>query len=316
MYEKYRPELKAFAINPVFVRALGGYIEAVLVDRVDSWCYWNCQTNQTDVYRDGHWWVYQTYDEWRMRIEYTASVSTIRRKFDKLEKMGVIVSGCYNKKKYDRTKWYRIDKAKLDEYIKPYLTDCSTKVKSENPCVQNEQLTTVQSEQMRTAQNEQTNTIYIKTKKRNNKNNMAVTPPVGQQPNVKVNAKIEAKVDEVLQYLNEVAGKKLRLKSEANRKPTRARLREASVDDLKHVIDVKASEWLNAKPWILNGKQVDPKQYLKPSTLFSPKHFEDYLQQYNDNPAKTVPEESFSNAPKTQTEGVDINDIPDEELPF
>lgn len=76
-----------------------------------------------------------------------------------------------------------------------------------------------------------------------------------------------AKADSVIDYLNEKAGKQFR-HSHSSRKYIRARLDEGyTVDDCKHVVDVKASKWL--------GGDMEP--YLRPQTLFRPEKFEGYL---------------------------------------
>lgn len=71
----------------------------------------------------------------------------------------------------------------------------------------------------------------------------------------------------VLKFLNEVTGKKF-TPSEANLKHLRGRFAEGrTVDDCKHVVRVKARQWLG----------TEQAQYLRPQTLFCPKNFEGYL---------------------------------------
>ena len=74
--------------------------------------------------------------------------------------------------------------------------------------------------------------------------------------------------DEVIDYLNEKTGKRYRAKTESTRRLIRARFADGyTLDDFKHVIDVKASQWL--------GTEQD--KFLRPETLFRPGHFESYL---------------------------------------
>lgn len=64
--------------------------------------------------RDGHKWIYKTYEEWKEEEFPFWSVDTIKRTIRKLEKSGFIVStNSYNRMKMDKTKWYRIDYTKL-----------------------------------------------------------------------------------------------------------------------------------------------------------------------------------------------------------
>lgn len=74
--------------------------------------------------------------------------------------------------------------------------------------------------------------------------------------------------DQVIDYLNEKAGTRYR-HSKASRKPILARIRDGgSVEDCRLIIDHKAGQW-----------RYDPEmaEYLRPSTLFRPTHFEEYL---------------------------------------
>ncbi|MFK4329976.1 putative phage protein (TIGR02220 family) [Bacillus sp. RC240] len=79
---------------------------------------------------------------------------------------------------------------------------------------------------------------------------------------------------EILDYLNEKAKKKYNHKSEGHRKFIRARWNEDyTVDDFKTVIDNKVPQWLGK--FDKDGKTLE--QYLRPSTLFAQKHFDNYL---------------------------------------
>ncbi|MBO0589451.1 hypothetical protein [Sporosarcina sp. E16_8] len=60
--------------------------------------------------RDGHKWVYKTYEEWRNEEFPFWSVDTIKRAIRRLEDSGYIIStSSYNQMKMDKTKWYSID---------------------------------------------------------------------------------------------------------------------------------------------------------------------------------------------------------------
>lgn len=73
---------------------------------------------------------------------------------------------------------------------------------------------------------------------------------------------------EIIEYLNSVCGKRFSPKTEGQIKFIRARLKEGrTVEDLKQVIDTKASQWLGN----------DSEKYLRPSTLFNSEKFEGYL---------------------------------------
>ena len=79
---------------------------------------------------------------------------------------------------------------------------------------------------------------------------------------------------EILEYLNEKAGKNFNHKAEAHRKLIRARWNEGyTVENFKTVINNKASQWLGK--FDRDNKPLD--RYLRPSTLFAQKHFDNYL---------------------------------------
>ncbi|PGB54290.1 conserved phage C-terminal domain-containing protein [Bacillus anthracis] len=79
---------------------------------------------------------------------------------------------------------------------------------------------------------------------------------------------------EILEYLNEKAGKNFNYKAEAHRKLIRARWNEGyTVENFKTVINNKASQWLGK--FDRDNKPLD--RYLRPSTLFAQKHFDNYL---------------------------------------
>ena len=64
--------------------------------------------------RDGHKWVYKTYDEWKNEEFPFWSIDTIKRTIRRLEESGYLIStASYNRMKMDKTKWYRIDYKKL-----------------------------------------------------------------------------------------------------------------------------------------------------------------------------------------------------------
>lgn len=85
---------------------------------------------------------------------------------------------------------------------------------------------------------------------------------------------------EIINYLNKKAGKRFSAKSAANKKLINGRISEGrTFDDFKHVIDVKCEDWLGDPKW---------GEYLRPSTLFRPTNFENYLnQKMNSNKENT-----------------------------
>lgn len=74
--------------------------------------------------------------------------------------------------------------------------------------------------------------------------------------------------NDILSYLNDQTGHSYKL-TEAVKKLINGRLKEGfTLDDFKKVIDTKVQKW---------SKDPKMKTYLRPSTLFSPTHFQEYL---------------------------------------
>lgn len=81
---------------------------------------------------------------------------------------------------------------------------------------------------------------------------------------------------EIIAYLNERVGKSFKESTESTRKHINGRLSEGyTVEDFKKVIDIKSQEWLG------NPRM---EKYLRPGTLFSPTHFEAYLNESGQKP--------------------------------
>lgn len=86
---------------------------------------------------------------------------------------------------------------------------------------------------------------------------------------------INTNVEEIVSYLNEKTGKRFQCKF-ATVKYINGRLNEGyTVDDFKKVIDKKTRKWKD-----------DPKmfEFLRPSTLFAPSHFDEYLNEPDEAP--------------------------------
>lgn len=84
---------------------------------------------------------------------------------------------------------------------------------------------------------------------------------------------IEDDIDSIIDYLNAATSSSFSKSTDATRKAIRARLKAgATVDDFRKVIDHKAEKW---------GHDERMSEYLRPQTLFSPSHFESYLNEAN-----------------------------------
>lgn len=190
-------------------------------------------------------WFYKTLEEWQTEFPFWSAM-TIRRTLGSLEKQKIIKIGNFNKKKFDKTKWYTIDYQRVN-----------------SRCVQNEQSMCSDCTDG-CVQNEQTNTRdYQESTTENN---------VSEEKPHKVVWTDET--NHIIDYLNKRTGKKYSVKTKKTAQLVHKLLDNGfTVEDFERVIDIKCKQWLN------NEKM---NQYLRPRTLFSEK-FEDYL---NEAPAR------------------------------
>lgn len=82
-----------------------GHEEAIVLYKLKQWIQYNRHNRRN--YRDGRTWTYNSYEAWQKHFPFF-SVPKIRRVLASLEKQGVIVTACYNAKRYDKTKWYAL----------------------------------------------------------------------------------------------------------------------------------------------------------------------------------------------------------------
>lgn len=103
----YRGE-KAVGLHYSFDRDLASRIglnEAILLHGIGFWADRNLKNNHNIF--DGFVWVYNSIKAWQELFPFW-SADTIRRTLKSLEVSGYIVSGNYNQRKADRTKWYAL----------------------------------------------------------------------------------------------------------------------------------------------------------------------------------------------------------------
>lgn len=192
-------------------------------------------------------WFYKTLEEWQTEFPFWSAM-TIRRTLGSLEKQKIIKIGNFNKKKFDKTKWFTIDYQRVNRRcVQNEQTMCSD---CTDGCVQFEQTYTRE---------------YTETTTENNNN-------VSEEKPLKVVWTEETK--HIIDYLNKRTGKKYSVKTKKTAQLIHKLLDNGfTVEDFEKVIDIKCKQWLN------NDKM---NQYLRPRTLFSEK-FEDYL---NEAPAR------------------------------
>ena len=193
--------------------------------------------------RDGHKWIYKTYEEWQEDEFPFWSTDTIKRTIRKLEKDGYIIStSAYNRMKMDKTKWYRIN------YEMAYLPTGHNASSRGADCTEGEGQSASCDE---------------------GKMHLAITKEIKSIKKESVEKDLD--VVSVIDYLNQKAGTRFKATSKATQRFVNGRMREGyTLDDFHKVIDAKVKEWLNDPYWV---------KYLRPSTLFAPTNFENYLEE-------------------------------------
>lgn len=233
-------------VLPSLAREIG-LNEAIMLQQMH---YWLLKSSNEF---EGVKWFYKTLEDWQTEFPFWSTM-TIRRTLTNLEKQKVIRIGNFNKKKFDKTKWYTIEyKCVNRRCVQNEQTMCSNRT---DGCVQNEQTYTRD---------------YTETTTENNNN-------VSEEKPLKVVWTEETK--HIIDYLNKRTGKKYSVKTKKTAQLIHKLLDNGfTVEDFERVIDIKCKQWLN------NEKM---NQYLRPRTLFSEK-FEDYL---NEAPARVQQESS------------------------
>ena len=226
-------------VLPSLARELG-LNEAIMLQQMH---YWLIKSSHKF---EGVKWFYKKLEDWQTEFPFWSAM-TIRRTLTNLEKQKVIRIGNFNKKKFDKTKWYTIEYQCVNRRCVQYeQTMCSNRT---DGCVQFEQTYTRE---------------YTETTTENNGS---------KEKPLKVVWTEETKY--IIDYLNKRTGKKYSVKTKKTAQLVHKLLDNGfTVEDFERVIDIKCKQWLN------NEKM---NQYLRPRTLFSEK-FEDYL---NEAPART-----------------------------
>lgn len=85
-----------------------GLNRAIVLRQIHYWLEINREADRN--YIDGRYWTYNSLQDWWQK-EFSSlwSYSTTKRAFLELEKMGLLITGNYNKSRFDKTKWYTID---------------------------------------------------------------------------------------------------------------------------------------------------------------------------------------------------------------
>lgn len=222
-----------------------GVNAAVLLRNIGFWVEKNASNGRN--LHDGRYWTYNSQSAFERQFPYM-SRQNIRTALDRLERGGMIESGCFNKRPYDRTKWYTLTR---DGAAACGLSSLLPAI------VQNQPMDCEKSTDTSSKINQPI--PDRSTDRSTDKRHIHRRDPEREEA-----------VGRVISHLNEVAHKSYRASSRKSAQTVGARLSEGYTEDqLVHVIDVKCEEWLG----------TDMEKYLRPETLFAPSHIEGYVNQ-------------------------------------
>lgn len=232
---------RPLVVSPKLAVLLGDLDKAVILQQIHYWL------ERSTNLKDGYKWVYNSMAEWNKQFPWIA-IATLKRKFKSLEDENLLITGNYNRAKFDKTKWYRINYDVLNEMVQRSYQNDTTKV---SKCDDEEY------------QNDTTNTIdYTEITTEITTKDILSGKPDG------------IPYSEIVDYLNQKTGKKFKATTDKTKRLIKARFNEGfDVADFKRVVDNQTQAWLNSPKMA---------KYLRPETLFGPK-FESYL---NARPAK------------------------------
>jgi hypothetical protein len=83
-----------------------GVEEAIMYENIAWWCHKNATERSEVHFHEGHYWTWNTEEAWSELFGFWTG-KQCSRILSNLEKAGLLVTGMFNKKGYDRTKWYR-----------------------------------------------------------------------------------------------------------------------------------------------------------------------------------------------------------------
>ncbi|WP_433912315.1 conserved phage C-terminal domain-containing protein [Staphylococcus sp. LKG3-3] len=243
-------------IPKIYLEITGDYPTAALLNQL---IFWSDKSKRKDGY------FYKKYDEWH--DELLLSDYQIRRITKKLEELNFVTTAL-KKANGTPTKHYKINmnevqKAIVNKLNNGNLNNLTMDSKETKDSMDSKE--TKDSMDSKETKESLTDDYTHNYNSENTTGNKVVHKDA--QPHIPYK--------EVIEYLNLKAGKKFNHKAKSNKNFIKARFNEGNtLEDFKHVIDVKVFDWLDDK-----GMRT----YLKPETLFNGKNFEKYKNETTDD---------------------------------
>jgi len=111
---------------------------AVFIENIASWIRFNASkaVPAQRNYHEGRYWTYSSYPELVKYFGNLWSIQSIRTMVNKCLKLGLLITGNFNKKKYDNTNWYTLSDLALQHYPVLLGMILDTPVESNSPPVE------------------------------------------------------------------------------------------------------------------------------------------------------------------------------------
>lgn len=248
---------------------LYGVDEAIMVHHVRYWITRNNLNKENE--HDDRTWTYNSNEAFTGLFPFWKP-HQIRRILKSLVDKEILISGNYNKQKFDRTKWYAFKNE--EKHLKlpqngPDITENSTGDSSQDDL-----------REMSNGVEKNVNAIPYSKQQIVNTDSKPDIPPIVHQGKAETEKEI---CKRIIGHLNLKTGRSYKPVA-ANNKHITARFKEGHTEaDIIAVIDMKTREWLS-----------DPKMsgYLRPETLFNASKFNSYVGQIGIAPTLTEEEKT------------------------
>lgn len=191
-------------VLPSLAKELNSVDKAIMLQQIH---YWSLRS--TNIH-DGHKWVYNTVKSWHDQFSWL-SEKTVQRYLKQLEDDSYLITSNFNKAKFDRTKWYRINYDKMTSRRGPTVPTSGTGSSEAKGL---------------------TDLTYTRDYTETTTKDILSGKPD------------HVPYQEILNYFNQQAGTSYRASSKATQRLINARTNEGfTVDDFKKVIDIKVANW-------------------------------------------------------------------------
>lgn len=227
----------------IYLELTGEYHLAVFLNQL---IYWSDKSHRNDGY------FYKKNDDWKEEI--LLSDYQIRRATKKLKEMGFIETAL-KKANGTPTTHYKVHTNTISDAIIKFLKNGKLK----NSTMESE----VIQDSLECEETSDSLTIDY-----NNGLQQLSTDTYTGLGSAETKNQNKIPYQEVIEYLNDKAGKNFSYKAKRTREQIKARFNEGhTLDDFKHVIDIKVLDW---------SDDTAMRTYLKPETLFNSRNFDNY----------------------------------------